>query len=76
MMPKMLLAIPFPMCYVIIDQLALNQVDICLDNTLQILCNSLLCFAKIGKTHYSKIAKIWPVDFCMLNFKTVHVAQF
>ena len=30
---------------VINDQLALNLVGICLDNTLQILCKSLLCFA-------------------------------
>ena len=43
---KMLLDIPFPMSQVITDQLAFNLVDICLDNTLQILCNSLLCFAK------------------------------
>ena len=46
---KMLLDIPFPMHYVIIDQLALNLVDICYDNTLEILCKSLLCFAKLGK---------------------------
>ena len=31
---KMLLNIPFPMNHVIIDPLALNLVDICLDNTL------------------------------------------
>ena len=56
----MLLAIPFPMNCVIIDQLALNLVDICLDYTLQILLwKSLLCFAKIGmKIDYSKITKI------------------
>ena len=47
---KMLLDIPFPMNQVITDQLAFNSlVNICLDNMLQILCNSLLCFAKIGK---------------------------
>ena len=45
---KMLLEIPFPMNYVLIDQLALNIVDNGLDNTLQILCESLLCFAKIN----------------------------
>ena len=32
---KMLLDIPFPMNYVIIDQLAFNLVDMCLDRTLQ-----------------------------------------
>ena len=55
---KILLDISFPMNYEIIDQLALNLIDICLGNTLQILCKSLLCFAKIGKTEYSKISKI------------------
>ena len=44
---KMLLDIPFSMNYVINDQLALNLLDICLDNTLQVLCKSLLCFAKL-----------------------------
>ena len=69
---KMLLDIPFPMSQVITDQLAFNLVDSCLDITLQILCNSLLCLAKIGKIDdYSKIAKIWPVKFCMFKFKTV-----
>ena len=34
---KMLLDIPFPMNYVIINQLALNLIDTCLDNMLQIL---------------------------------------
>ena len=34
---KMLLDIPFPIDFVLIDQLALNLADICLDNTLQIL---------------------------------------
>ena len=37
---KMLLDIPFPMNNVIIDHLALNLVDICLDNKLQILCEN------------------------------------
>ena len=46
---EMLLDIPFPMNQVITDQLAFNVVDICLANMLQILCNLLLCFAKIGK---------------------------
>ena len=75
---KMLLAldIPFPMNYVIIGQLALNLVDICLDNKLQILCKSLLCFAKIWKIDWSKSAKIWLVKFCMFNFKIVYLAQF
>ena len=43
---KMLLDIPSPM-NVMNDQLALNLVDICLDNTIHILRKSLLCFAKI-----------------------------
>ena len=34
---------------VIIDQLALNLVDICLDNMQQISCKSFLYIAKIGK---------------------------
>ena len=46
---NMLLDIPFPMNYVIIDMLALNLVDICLNDTLQTLCKSLLFFAKIWK---------------------------
>ena len=41
---KMLLDIPFPMNQVITDRLTFNLVDICLDNTPQILCNLLLCF--------------------------------
>ena len=44
---KMLLEISFPLNCVIIDQLALNLVDICFDNMLQISCKSLLCLAKI-----------------------------
>ena len=51
------LEIPFPMHCVIIDQLALNLADICLDYKLQILCKSLLWFAEIGKIHCSKIAQ-------------------
>ena len=41
---KMLLGILFPMSQAIIDQLALNTAQICLDNTLKILCKSLPCF--------------------------------
>ena len=55
--------------------LGFNLVDICLDNMLQILCDSLLRFAKIGKIDdYSKIAKIWLVKFCMFKFKIVYLA--
>ena len=72
---KMLLDFPFPMNYLIIDQLALNSVDICLNNTLQILCKLLLSFAQIGKIDYSKIVKIWLVKFCMFNFKIEYLAQ-
>ena len=71
---KMLLGILFPMNYVIIDQLALNLADIFLNNTLQILCKSLLCFQKIEKTDWSKTAKIWLMKFCMFNFKIVYLA--
>ena len=46
-----------------------------LDNALQILCKSLLCFAKIGKIDYSKIVKISLVKFCMFNFKILCLAQ-
>ena len=49
---------PNELCYVLIDQLALNLVDIFLDNTLQILCKSRFCFAKSEKIDYSKNAKI------------------
>ena len=72
---KMLLDILFPMKYVIIDHLALSSVDICLNNTLQILCKSLLYFVKIGKIDHSKIAKIWLVKFSMFNFKTAYLAD-
>ena len=64
------------MNYVIIDQLASNLVDICFDNTLQILCKSLLCFPKIGKFNYSKITKIWLVKFYVFYFRIVYLAQF
>ena len=57
-MVKMLLDIPFPMNYVIIDQLALNLVDTFLDNTLHILCKSLLCLEKIEKIDLPKTVKI------------------
>ena len=73
----LLLDIPFLMIQVITDHLVFNLVDNCLDNTLQILCNSLLCFAKIEKIDdYSKIVKIWLVKFCMFKFKIVYLAQF
>ena len=72
----MLLDILFPINYAIIDQLALNLVYLCIDNTLKILCKSLLYFVKIRKINYSEIAKIWLVKFCMFNFKIVHIAQF
>ena len=73
---RMLLEIPFSTNYVIVDQLALNLVDICPDNTPQISCKSLLCFAKIGNIDYSKIPKIWLVKFCMFNFKIAYLAEF
>ena len=41
----MLQDIPSPMSSVIDDELGLNLVNICLDNKLQILRKSLLCFA-------------------------------
>ena len=56
---KMLLDIPFSINHIIIDQLALNLINICLDNRLQISCKSFLCFAKIEKIDLSKIAKIF-----------------
>ena len=51
---KTLLDVPFPMNYVMIYQLTWNLIDICLDNMLQILCKSLLCFAKIGNIGYTQ----------------------
>ena len=63
MMPKLMLNIPFPMNHVIVAQLALNLVNICLDNMLQISCKSFLYFAKIGNSDCSNIAKIWLVKF-------------
>ena len=73
---KMLLDILFPLNHVIIDQLVLNLVNICLDNTLQISCKSFLCSAKIGKIDYSTIAKIWLIKFSMFNFKIAYLTQF
>ena len=70
---KMLLAILFPMNNVIIGQLALNLVNIYLDNTLQISWNSFLCFAEIMKIDYPKIAKIWLVKFSVFNFKIAYL---
>ena len=72
---KMLMDIPFVMNYVKIDQPALNLVNIFLNNTLQILCKSLLFFEKIEKIDRSKTAKIWLVKFCMFNFKIAYFAQ-
>ena len=43
---------------VINDDLALILVDVCFDNTLQVPCKSLLCFATIWKIDDSKTAKI------------------
>ena len=71
---KMLLDIPFPMNQVTTDQLAFNLVDICPDNMIQISCNSLLCFAQIGKIDdYSKISQ---VKVCMFKFKIVYLLPF
>ena len=55
---KLLLDISFSTNHVIIDKLALNLVNICLDNMLQITCKSFVCFANIGKIDRSKIVKI------------------
>ena len=71
---KMLLDIPFPMNYVLIEQLSLNLGDVCLDNTLQMLCKSLLCFAKFGKIDYTQILK--KLACKIFNFKVVYLAQF
>ena len=43
---KMFLDIPFRMNYVLINQLALNLVDTCVDITLQILC---IALQKLGR---------------------------
>ena len=43
---------------VINDQSALNLADICLDNTLQILHKSLLCFVKFGRLTTEKSPKL------------------
>ena len=48
----MLLDIQSPENSVLNDQLALNLVDTCLDNTPQILYKSVLCFAKSWKIDY------------------------
>ena len=76
MINRKLLNIPFPMNHIITDQLALSLVNICLGNTLQILCKSLLCFAKIWKIGCSKVAKVWLVKFSIFCFKIVYLAQF
>ena len=39
------------------------------------ICKSSLCFAKIWKIDYSKIAKISFVKFQMFNLKIVYLAQ-
>ena len=70
----MLPDIPFALNSVIIDQIAFSLVDICLDNMLQILWKSFLCFAKIGETDYSKVTKIWLVEFSV--FKIAYLVQF
>ena len=44
----------FKMINVRNNQLNLNLVYICLDTTLQMLCKSLLCFAKIWRIDYTK----------------------
>ena len=44
---------------VINDQLALNLVDICLDNTLHVLCKSLLCFSNIWKIDFLTVRESW-----------------
>ena len=48
----MLRNISSPMNYAKNDPLTLKLVDICLDNTLQIFCKLLLCFAKVCKIDY------------------------
>ena len=58
---KMMLDIPLPTKYVIIDQLALKLVDICLDKTLQILCKSLVytyALQELGKLTAQKSQKM------------------
>ena len=54
---KMLPDIPFLMNCVIIGQLALNLVDIYLDNTLHISCELLLCLQKLGTLTAQKSPK-------------------
>ena len=71
MMPKCCWAI-----HVVIDQLALNLIDIGLDNPLQILYKSFALLSKLGKIDCSKVTKIWLVKFCMVNFKIVYLTQF
>ena len=48
---------------VIDNQFILKLNNISLNNTRQILCKLLLCFAKILKIDHSKIAEIWSVKF-------------
>ena len=43
-------------------QLALSLVDICPDDTLQVLYESLPCFAKIRKINYSELTKLCLVQ--------------
>ena len=57
---RMLLDILSPINNFTNDQQTLKLVDMCFDMP-QTLCNSLLCFVKIWKIDYSKIADIWLV---------------
>ena len=59
----MLLDITFTMNTVKNIQVTFKLVDICSDNMLQMLCKSLLCFAKIWKIGCSKNAFIGLVKF-------------
>ena len=53
--------IPSSMNTIIINQLALNLVDIFLDSTPQMLCKSLLCLAQIRKIDYSEMPKFGKI---------------
>ena len=56
---RVLLDILSLMNNVINDQLALNLVDICLDNTLHMLRKSLLCFSNMWKIDFLTVRESW-----------------
>ena len=71
----MLPDISFATNSLVINQLALDSVDSCLGNTLQILRKYCYALQKFGKLT-TQVARIWVVKFSKFNFKIVYLAEF